>query len=472
MFKRFLCAVLATLFLALALPFAVQAKGAEAPELKSESAIVYSLNSGDVIFSKNAEESRAPASLTKITTTMTVLSMCDDPDNTRITVPDAGLFDEITAVGGSNIELQVGETLTVTELLYAVMLPSACDACNVLAYHFGNGSISAFVSEMNRWALEAGATQTNFQNAHGLDAPGHVSSAADTAKIILKAMENERFVEIINSLEYIIPENALHAKRYVNYQTTIPMLYEYYAEYYRGLVGIKSGYTLEAKCCLSTMAERDGERFLVVTLGAERGDGVNHARTDAAALYDWLFENFETKTLETANTALKTVEVSDAMSDTADLVLHEDLVVCYNKNLGEPTLRYDVKKPLAPPFDEEAGTLEVVQDDTVLSCVPLYFETVPVAAPLPDAPVTDGENDLSSSPLPTLGIVVVIIVLLVFFLGFCLVLLTRPPKKRRPAPRKNGVHPAQRNALPSQRRPQPPTTPTRRPPQGGGRRQG
>ncbi|MBQ2253008.1 MAG: D-alanyl-D-alanine carboxypeptidase, partial [Clostridia bacterium] len=198
MFKRLFCAVLATLCLVLALPFSVLAKGESAPELKSASAIVYSLNSGDVLFEKNAEESRAPASLTKITTTMTVLSMCDDPDNTRITVPDAGLFDEITAVGGSNIELQVGETLTVTELLYAVMLPSACDACNVLAYHFGNGSISAFVSEMNRWALEAGATQTNFQNAHGLDAPGHRSTAADTAKIILKALENERFVEIVS----------------------------------------------------------------------------------------------------------------------------------------------------------------------------------------------------------------------------------------------------------------------------------
>ncbi len=467
MLKRIFSLILALMTLALLLCPAEAAKGdSDAPELSSKSAIVYSLNSKDVIWEKEADLVLAPASLTKITTTMTVLSLCDDPDNTFITVPDAGLFEEITAVGGSNIELQVGERLSVTELLWAVMLPSACDACNVLAYHFGNGSIASFVTKMNDWARSAGAEQTNFQNAHGLDAPGHKSSARDTALILLEALENERFYEMVTSEEYIIPENSLHAKRYINYQSTIPMLYSYNAEYYRGMSGIKSGYTLQAGCCLSSMAERDGERFLVVCLGAEKKDGVNHARTDTAALYDWAFENFETRTLTEAGNVLRKTQIEGATTESAGLLLREDLVVCVNKNAGEPTLRYDLKKPLAPPFDEEAGTLEVVQGERVLATAALYFDTVPTAAPV--------EEDVDTEILPTTLspiVVVAILVGVVLLLLFAAVLLVavRPKPKARPAAR-GGTHPAVRKAPPA-KRPQAPSNPPRRPTQNN-RRQG
>ena len=161
---------------------------ATAPSLSSESVIAYSVNTGDVLYEKNADKVRAPASLTKIVTTMVVLETCTDLDKTLVTVPDASYFADIYAVGGSNIALEEGEVLTVRDLLYAVMLPSACDACTALAHHFGNGDISAFTDKMNEWAKRAGAVSTNFENAHGLDEDGHVSTARDISKILFAAL--------------------------------------------------------------------------------------------------------------------------------------------------------------------------------------------------------------------------------------------------------------------------------------------
>lgn len=432
MLKRLFTLALALLFFCLPTVLCVQAEEAVPPELNSKSAILYSLNTGEVLYEKNADERLSPASLTKIVTTMTVLMLCDDPDNTWITVPDVNLFEEITAVGGSNIELLPGETLSVTELLYAVMLPSACDACNVLAYHFGNGSIPAFVSKMNEWALSAGATDTNFQNAHGLDAPGHKSTARDISKMLFCALENERFSEIIRTDEFIIPENKLHAKRYINYQSTIPMLYSYNASYYKGLVGIKSGYTLEAKCCLSTMAEREEEKFLAVCMGAERIDGQNHARTDTVALYDWAFANFKTLTLKRAGEVIESVPLSGATSETAKLVLQEDLVLCTQGEAQDFSYNCQVESPLSPPFSEVPGTLQVLQNGKKVKSVDLYFETVPVAAELPEPPKEDVNTELVGGISPVIIVAIVVGILLVA-LAVCVFLLAAPPKK--PAPR-------------------------------------
>lgn len=486
MFKRLFCALFALILLC-SVPVSATETENGAPALHSAAAIVYSLNSKDVILEKNADLSLAPASLTKITTAMTVLELCPDPDNTYVTVPDANLFEEIRAVGGSNIDLTVGECLTVTDLLYAVMLPSACDACNVLAWHFSNGNLSAFADRMTDWARRAGAENTLFCNAHGLDAPGHRSTARDTAKIILKALENERFVEIINTFEHLIPENDFHQKRYVSYQSTIPMLWYNSGEYYRGMTGIKSGYTLEAKCCLSSMAKRDNEAFLVVCMGAEKENGTNHARTDTAALYDWAFANFETRTLCRAGESLGTVSLTGATEAQEDVILREDLLVCARKDAGDVTYSMDVPTAsAAAPFSEVAGTLSVTQNGTLLATRTLYYQETPVAAPPAAAP----EEPEKGAPLSPVAIVGIVLLSLLFLTVLAFLWLLRPQKKKRrapvrrpspatqvrtPAPRpKESAHraPASAQRRPSSpaRRPAPPVQ--KRPPQNTGRRQG
>ena len=289
--------VLTLLVLALLCPVCTTSAD-DAPALYSESAIAFSVNTGDVLYEKNADEVRAPASLTKIVTTMVVLETCTDLDGTLVTVPNASYFTDIYEVGGSNIALEEGEVLTVRDLLYAVMLPSACDACTVLAHHFGNGDVSAFVDKMNDWAKRAGALSTNFENAHGLDENGHVSTARDVSKLLFAALKNETFTEIIRTFEHVIPANDLHGKRYVSYNSTIPLLNPNISDYYPGLIGVKSGYTLNAKCCLSTLAKRGEETFLVICMGAKRENGTKYARVDTNSLYDFLFATYETRTLK------------------------------------------------------------------------------------------------------------------------------------------------------------------------------
>ena len=466
MLKRLLTLLL-TLCLFLAL--VPTAEAASAPTLSSTSAILYSLNSGDVIFEKNADAVLAPASLTKIVTTMVVLEMCSDLEGTYVTVPNAGLFDEIRAVGGSNIDLTVGERLSVNDLLYAVMLPSACDACSVLAYHFGNGNVQTFVERMNTWAREAGAVSTTFRNAHGLDAPGHKSSARDISKIILKALQNEKFVEIINTFEHLIPENDYHAKRYVNYQSTIPMLYEYSGEYYTGMVGIKSGYTLQAKCCLSSMATRGDETFLAVCMGAPKEGGTNHARSDTRALYDWAFANFETKTVKRAGEVIATATLSGATAPSATVSLKEDLVVCTQKDAGEVQLFPNLKNPATAPFSEEAGTLEVVQNGKVIATRTLSFDTVPT----PALPQTPADTELTNDGPSAVMIVGIAALVLLAVLAAAVVLLSRPaPKKRTVARVKAPLSRREQTGYGAPKSTRPPQRPAPRGPQNNNRRQG
>ena len=232
----------------------------------AQAAIVVHPETGTVLYEKNADARLGIASTTKILTALVVLEHCalDEP---------VEILPEYTAVEGSSMYLRAGETYTVEELLYGMMLVSGNDAAVALACHTA-GSVQAFADMMNDKARALGMTGSAFQNPNGLDAEGHYSTARDMAKLACAAMENETFRTIVSTKSTTVDGQTL-----VNHNRLLRS--------YDGAVGVKTGYTKTAGRTLVSCAQRGATRFVCVTL-SDPDDWNDHTR-----LLDWAFENYE-----------------------------------------------------------------------------------------------------------------------------------------------------------------------------------
>ncbi len=207
-FVFFLTAVLTVTLLVPAFSADVSLSG---NDIKSESAILMNMESGQILFEKNAHQKMYPASITKILTCLLALenlpldrkitAPADDPTNnpsgeilTKIIKSEKGDLQQLGWQNITRVPISVGDCYTVRDLLYAAALRSANDACDVLAYAV-DGSIEAFTARMNRRAQEIGCTDTHFSNTNGLPAEDHYTSAADMAKIMTEAMKNDAFAD-------------------------------------------------------------------------------------------------------------------------------------------------------------------------------------------------------------------------------------------------------------------------------------
>ncbi len=318
--KRF---VLCLCVLALVLP--TFALALDTPEVDSEAALLVDGDTGSILYAKNINEKRYPASITKVMTAMLTLEAVDRGElslDDVITAPSWTYEDVDSSASGADI--QVGEQLTVEDLLYCTMLPSACEACNVLAYAV-SGSISAFVDLMNQRAQELGMTDTNFVNTHGLHDDNHYTTAWDIYLMAKQAMTNDTFRKIVASGSYTVPATNMNEER-VLYNTNALITNMYYSGYvYSPAIGIKTGSTSQAGYCLLSAAEQDGRTEYCVVLGASlspQADGsykrMNFA--DSTDLLEWGFENFSNKTL--LDSTEPVIEIPVTLSDTDHVLLY------------------------------------------------------------------------------------------------------------------------------------------------------
>lgn len=209
-------------------------------------------DTGELIYSKNCDAKREPASTTKICTAITVLenwSLLDLP----VPIPD-----EAIGIEGSSLYLQNGEMLSVRDLLYGLMLQSGNDCAVALAVIVG-GSVDGFVKLMNETAKMAGATNTNFVNPHGLHHDDHYTTARDLCAISYYAMKNEVFREIVGTKRHRTPYHNHDYDR--NFPNKNKILYNY-----DGGNGIKTGYTRASGRCLVSSATRDGKTYICTVL--------------------------------------------------------------------------------------------------------------------------------------------------------------------------------------------------------------
>lgn len=213
------------------------------------------------------------------------------------------------------------DNLTYKDCLYALMLPSACEAANILAYNIGGGSITKFIGMMNEKAKELGCTGTNFVNAHGLHNANNYTTAEDLYKMTKYAYDKfPLFKKITSTYEYEMPKNDANPSGYSIY-STISLLrpgsvYEYEYAY-----GTKTGTTDEAGRCLVSAAKNQ-YNYILVTLGApvkdKNGEYYDdwYSMIDALNLYKWAFTNFEMATVVNKDEQITEVKVEMGESAT------------------------------------------------------------------------------------------------------------------------------------------------------------
>lgn len=223
------------------------------PTVSADAAVLLEAESGQVIYSKNAESVHSMASTTKI---MTALVALESAPLDRIVITS----EKAVGVEGSSIYLNKQERLTMEDLLYALMLQSANDAATAIAIDIA-GSETEFVSLMNAKAEELELENTHFANPHGLDQEDHYTTASDLGKLACYALKNETFCTIVSTYKHNIPlQDGEGLRVLVNHNRMLKM--------YEGVIGVKTGYTKKSGRCLVTAAERDGVKLVAVTLNA------------------------------------------------------------------------------------------------------------------------------------------------------------------------------------------------------------
>ena len=220
------------------------------PAVTAEAAVVMDMDTGQVLYGKAEHERRPPASLTKV---MTGYLAAKQPNLQQTVTVSA----EAAATGESSLDLKAGDQLAFADLLHGALMKSANDACVALAEQIA-GSEAAFVHNMNLQACLLGCANTNFCNTNGLPAENHYSSAYDLAVMTRAAMQNETFAQIVQQQKYMV--RWLDGRQLLVHNTN-RLLREY-----PGAIGVKTGTTNEAGQCLIAVAEKAGNRIIVVVL--------------------------------------------------------------------------------------------------------------------------------------------------------------------------------------------------------------
>ena len=276
-------------------PFSAFAKGADNDEIKAKSAILMCMDTGDVIYQKNDKEHLSPASVTKI---MTILLVLEALDSGKIKMTDKVTASaDAVKMGGSQIWLEQGEVMTVEELLKAVIIASANDACTALGEHVG-GSVSGFVKMMNDRAKELGCNDTNFENCNGLDdtAANHYSCAYDLALISCEVMKHKT----VEKYTTVWLDSLRGGETELNNTNKL-------VNTFNGITGLKTGTTSNAGFCISATARRDGMNLVAVILGSETSEDRFES---AAKLLDMGFADYEVIKPKLDKKKIKAVKVT------------------------------------------------------------------------------------------------------------------------------------------------------------------
>lgn len=334
--------------------------------LNSEAAILVEVSTGRILYEKNSTKQLYPASTTKILTAILVLENCDLDE--KVTVRETALNN--IPSGYVTCNLQIGEQLTVNDLLYALMIPSANDAAYVLAEHVG-GSVEGFSAMMNDKARALGCKTTHFVNPNGIHDDSHYSTAYDLYLIADYAMKNETFRKIVATTEYTLPATEQYPSEDRVLKTTNELLNENSRNYYyKNAIGIKTGYTSKAGNCLVAGAHRDGLEFIAVVLnGGTTKENLNSRYVDSKKLFNYAYDNFTLTKIIEKNSIVSTIEIEKGTKETKnlDLVIDETITVVNNKNINmndvipEITLRENLVAPIMA--GEKIGTVKYKVDD-------------------------------------------------------------------------------------------------------------
>ncbi len=326
-------------------------------ESDARALILIEAETGTVLYEKNADAPLPPASVTKI---MTMLLVMEAIDSGKISADELVTVSETAAkMGGSQVFLEPGEQMTVSELLKCVTVASANDACVALAEHI-SGSEEAFVSLMNQRAAELGMTHTSFENTNGLDdtTVNHVISARD-----ISIMSRELITKHEKILEYSsIWMDSIRGGQFGLTNTNRLI------RFYQGANGLKTGSTSKAKFCISASAKRGGMQLICVVMGASTRDSRNEI---AKKLFDYGFANFTYESFSPAEP--KEIEVIGGGKNTLSLTYEGYETLTDKGNAGKIKEEILLPEKVTAPIKagDVIGTVKYAVGDTVLAEIPI-----------------------------------------------------------------------------------------------------
>lgn len=355
--RRLISVLIVFLLASVALKTGAEPAFAQDVDVKAKCAVLMDPRSGQVLYEKNADEKWAPASLTKI---MTMILAFEAIQEGKAKFDDlVTASEEVRKPGGTTIFLETGETMSLKDILLGIAVASGNDASVALAEHLA-GSQEAFIQMMNKRARELGAVNTSFKNPHGISEEGHYTTARDMALISSHAT---KFPELLK-MTSIYQEYLRGGKTWLVNRNRL-------VNFYEGADGLKTGFTEEAKYCISATASRDGTRLVAVILGApDPGTRV----ADAQRLLNWGFSNFRTVEVVKRQEAVGTVEVMKGSKRQVGVLASDDLYVTLPR--GEPeglekrtAIEGEVRAPVKK--GQNLGVLTVFKGETELGRVTL-----------------------------------------------------------------------------------------------------
>ncbi|WP_010240596.1 D-alanyl-D-alanine carboxypeptidase family protein [Clostridium arbusti] len=328
----------------------------------ARSALLIEPTTGKIIYEKNSHEKFAPASVTKI---MTMLITMENVDSGKIKLSDKVTVGEnAKKMGGSSMILDTGEIRTVEELLKGIAIASGNDAAVAMGEYIG-GSEENFAKMMNEEAQRLGMKDTNFENCTGLNAEGHLTTAYDIAIMSKELLKHPQILKYSGTYMETISEGRKSPIELVNHNKLV--------RFYKGCDGLKTGFTDEAKYCISATATKDGVRMLAVIMGAPTYKVRNR---DASMLMTYGFSKFESKKIIQKNGTVEKVNLNKKGDKFFLAKASEDVNIIVPKGNNSKIDRKCVYNKNNKGFkkDNEIGYCEFYQDGKVCGKVKLYCD--------------------------------------------------------------------------------------------------
>lgn len=359
--------------------------------ITSGAALLIEPSTNKIIYEKNSKEKMYPASTTKIMTALLALENCELNETV---IASQKAVSSISA-DYATVYINPGEELTVEELLNTLLVPSGNVAGNILAEHI-SGNIDNFVTLMNKRAKELGCTNTNFTNPYGLHDDNHYTCAYDLYLISKEAMKYDVFRDIVKKTEYYLPPTNNYKKEDRNYVTTNDLIRpnssksssNYYYEY---AIGIKTGYTSQAKNCLVSAANKDGLELYCVILGAgTNSQGLDQRYLETKKLYNFAYDNYFLRTLREENSVFRQIEIKNATikTKTLDVLVKNNITALvdsenlyatipptttFKENLEAPIKKGDVIGSIEYVIDGTTYKSDLIAGNDVEKSYVLYF---------------------------------------------------------------------------------------------------
>lgn len=341
----FLLVLLVCPFSALALDLASNAK----------SAIIMEPTTGKVIFEKNSNERLEPASMTKI---MTLLLTFEAIDNGKISLDDMVTISKRAAdMGGSQMFLEAGSNIRLEEIIKGVSIASANDGAIALAEYIG-GSVENFVDMMNKKAEDLGLSNTHFINPHGLHADNHYSSAYDMAIMASNLINHEKILNYTSIYEDYFNKPDGSRTWLVNTNKLV--------RFFKGVDGLKTGYTKEAGYCLTATAKKNNVRYITVVMGEPSSDIRSSETTN---MLNYAFNSFKLNTILDKNQELGNIYIDKSKQKTAKIVVKNPVTELISKEKEAPSYTYNLKvgKLTAPlKAGTKVGTVEILDNEGLI----------------------------------------------------------------------------------------------------------